>query len=289
MRPRVTLQLPALALPPARSLSGARVLLVGEGYVARALRPQLEARGARVEATARSGDWALAGEQAARSFAQASHVVVSVPPARDGSDASLQALGRLATRAEWIGYLSATSVYGDRGGQWAFEGEAPTPGIARGRRRAGAEAAWLERFPATQLFRLAGIYGPGRSPFAKLRAGTARVVDAPGHVVNRIHRDDIVRVLLLSMERPSPGDIFNVADGRPAPPGEVMDAAARMLGVRPAPRVPLDHASVSDMARSFYAETRRIDCARARHRLGWEPRFADYEAGLRAVLNAEQA
>ena len=289
MRPRVTLQLPGRPLPATRPLSGARVLLVGEGYVARALRPGLERAGARVDATARDGEWALAGPRARAAFAAASHVLVSVPPGRAaGPDPALRALGGAETRADWIGYLSATSVYGDRAGGWAFEGEAPTPGLARGVRRADAEAAWLERFSATHLFRLAGIYGPGRSPFAALRDGTARVVEAPGHVVNRIHVEDIARALLLSMARPCPGEILNIADGRPAPPWEVTDFAAHLLGLPPPPRVPLMDRSVSDMARSFYRETKRIAVGRAASRLGWTPLYPSYRAGLEAVLAADQ-
>ena len=287
MRPRVTLQLPAGPLTRTPLGPGDSVLLLGEGYVAKRLRGPLEATGARVMATQREGRHALRGPWARGAFSEASHVVVSVPPGRDGKDPALDALWGASTRARWIGYLSATSVYGDRAGQWAFEGEAPTPGLPRGVRRADSEVRWLERHAPTHIFRLAGIYGPGRNPFGRLRNGSARVVDAPGHVVNRVHVDDIVGALIRSMERPSPGDIYNIADGHPAAPGEVLDFAAELIGAERAPRVPLASEAVSPMARSFYAESKRVDITRAGTRLGWSPRFPDYRAGLRAVLYGE--
>ena len=285
MRPRVTLQLPR-AIGAPRPLAGADVLLVGDGYVASALRPHLQAHGACVRATQRDGPMALGTPDMRAAFRAASHVLLSVPPGA-GGDPVLAALQDTPSRADWIGYLSATSVYGDRAGGWAFEGEAPTPGLRRGRWRADAEAAWLERHPRTQLFRLAGIYGPDRSPFARLRAGTARVVRKPGHVVNRVHVDDITALLLRSMTRPSAGDILNVADGAPAAPGEVLDHAASLLGLPPPPRVSIRDPQLSAMARSFYRDSKRVDVSRARSRLGWAPRYPDYRAGLAAVLAVE--
>lgn len=222
-----------------------------------------------------------------QAFKQATHILVSIPPGKAG-DPTLAALDGTPTQAQWIGYLSATSIYGDRKGGWAFEGEAPTPGIARGQRRADAELAWIEAYPQTQIFRLAGIYGPGRSPFARLRDGTARIVDAPDHVVNRIHVDDIISALHLSFAAPSAGEILNLADGHPAAPGEVLDYAAKISGLPPAPRVDLYDPSVSDMARSFYAESKSVAINRAQTRLGWSPKYADYRAGLDAIWAAER-
>ncbi|MGB6230452.1 MAG: hypothetical protein WBF53_10040, partial [Litorimonas sp.] len=199
----------------------------------------------------------------------------------------LEALAETPTRARWIGYLSATSVYGDRGGRWAFEGEAPTPTLDRGRRRADAEARWLETYEQSQIFRLAGIYGPGRSPFGKIREGSARIVHAPGHVVNRIHVNDIVSALLASIARPCAQDILNLADGEPATPGEVLSYAAGLLPEPTPPVVSLDHGDVSPMARSFYAESKRVDISRAQQRLNWEPVHSTYKSGLKATLAAE--
>lgn len=286
MRGRVTLQLPENAGSPA-ALKGASVLLIGHGYVARALEPHLKTAGASVIATERDEGPCPFGSEAMRTaFARADYVLVSVPPSRSGNEPTLKALGETQTSAKWIGYLSATSVYGDRNGQWAFEGEAPTPSLDRGKRRADAELAWMERYPQTHIFRLAGIYGPGRDPFEKIRDGEARIVEAPGHVVNRIHVDDIVSALLASMARPGAQEIFNVADGHPAPPGDVLRFAAELIGADAPPTVSLDDPTVSDMARTFYAETKRIDITRAKERLGWTPRYSTYEAGLRAVLKS---
>jgi len=290
MRACVTLQLPAKTPQTAVTLHGASVLLLGNGYVARALTPHLTNAGAHVDHTSREdGPLRFGSAEMRRAFERADIVLSSIPPPKDGQDPALKALDGVTTQARWIGYLSATSVYGDRGGQWAFEGEAPTPSLARGIARASAELAWLETFPATQIFRLAGIYGPGRAPFARINAGKARIVDAPGHIVNRIHIDDIVGALLASIARPSPQDIYNIADGHPAPPGEVLRYAASLIGAKEPPTVALHDPSVSDMARTFYAETKRIDIARAKKRLGWTPQFRDYKSGLRAVLSAEQA
>ncbi|WP_189497499.1 SDR family NAD(P)-dependent oxidoreductase [Algimonas arctica] len=298
MRPRVTLQLPAAPCGHAHSavfsLHGASVLLLGYGYVARALAPVLVAAGARVQFTTRRnsaalGDAALQFDTAAMrtAFAAADIVLSSVAPSKDGYDPALVALENVQSRAAWIGYLSATSVYGDRDGQWAFEGEAPAPSLPRGTARADAELSWLETHPATQVFRLAGIYGPGRAPFERIRSDKARIIDAPNHVVNRIHIDDIVTAIMASIAQPSPQDIFNIADGQPAAPGEVMAYAAQLIGCETPPTVALNDPSVSAMARSFYAETKRIDISRAKTRLEWEPRFSNYKLGLNAILSAE--
>lgn len=292
MRPRVTLQLPATPFKRrqnhAPSLEGAAVLLIGYGYVARALASVLTQSGAHVQVTSRTDGPLRFGSAAMRDAFEAADIVVSsVPPSKDRSDPVLTPLQGVRSRAAWIGYLSATSVYGDRDGEWAFEGQAPSPSLARGAARAAAELSWLETHSTTQVFRLAGIYGPGRAPFDRIRSGKARIIDAPGHVVNRIHVDDIVSALMASMARPSPQDIYNIADGQPAPPGEVMAYAAQLIGHAIPPIVPLNDPSVSAIARSFYAETKRIDSSRAKTRLGWEPRFPNYQEGLRATLDAE--
>lgn len=284
MHPRVTLQLP-LTSAPAVTLSDSNVLLIGYGFVAQAIAPILQSAGATVQYTSRATDGIHFGSEAMRdAFERADMVLTSVPPSRDGSDPVLSALKDARSRAKWIGYLSATSVYGDRAGKWAFEGEAPTPGLNRGYRRADAELAWLETFSQTHIFRLAGIYGPGRAPFAKIIDGSARIINEPGHVVNRIHIDDIVSALTTSMAQPSPQDIYNVADGHPASPGDVLRFAAKLIGCEAPPIVSLNDPSVSPMARSFYTESKRVDISRIKTRLGWEPRFKTYRDGLKAVL-----
>jgi len=270
-------------------------LLLGAGYVARALTPGLVKDGWTVEVTTRSGETPLQGVKCHKfngaasaalqaAFSKADMIMSSIPPAKDGSDPALSELGHLSPKARWVGYLSATSIYGDRDGKWAFEGEAPSPGLPRGIARADAELAWVETIWPVHIFRLAGIYGPGRAPFEKLRAGTARTIIKQGHVVNRIHVADIVTALRLSLEQPDPQAIYNLADGHPAPPQDVLDYAAGLLGLPPAPRVQLGDPAVSDMARSFYSETKRINADKARRELGWSPKYSSYRDGLAAIL-----
>ena len=273
-------------------------LLLGAGYVARALAPQLIKDGWSVEVTTRSGQTKLqnvichkfkgAASKALQSaFINADIIISSIPPAKDGPDPALSALGHLTPKAKWIAYLSATSVYGDRQGRWAFEGEAPSPSLRRGLARANAELAWIETLWPVHIFRLAGIYGPGRAPFDKLRAQTARTIIKAGHVVNRIHVDDIISALRLSLTTPEPHVIYNLADGHPAPPQDVLDYAAGLLGLPPAPQVALDDPSVSEMARSFYQETKRINADKARQVLGWCPKHTSYRDGLAAILGKQ--
>ena len=273
-------------------------LLLGAGYVARALVPHLLKMGWDVHVTTRSGETDLenvtchafngeASEALQSAFTRADIIISSIPPSKDGTDPALTALGHLKPQARWIGYLSATSVYGDRGGKWAFEGEAPSPSLARGKARAEAEITWIETLWPVHIFRLAGIYGPGRAPFKKLRENKARTIIKDGHVVNRIHVDDIISALCLSFNTPAPFAIYNLADGHPAPPQDVLDYAAGLLGLPPAPRVDLNDPSISKMARSFYTETKRINADKARQDLGWLPKFRTYRDGLADILRVE--
>ncbi|WP_427452482.1 SDR family oxidoreductase [Litorimonas sp. WD9-15] len=273
-------------------------LLLGAGYTASHLAPALISRGYAVTVTTRDGQTDLDGvkclafdgeasDDLRKIFQSADMIVTSIPPHKDGSDPALAALGKLIPSAKWIAYLSATSVYGDRQGRWAFEGEAPTPGLKRGKARAEAEIAWVETGWPVHIFRLAGIYGPGRSPFDKLRQGKARAVIKEGQVVNRIHVDDIVSALLLSSDKPNPQAIYNLADGNPAPPQDVLDYAAQLLDLPPPPRVSVGSEDVSDMARTFYAECKRISIDRATHELGFTPTFYHFQNGLKAILKAE--
>ena len=270
-------------------------LFLGAGYVARAFAPFLLAKGWSVSVTTRSGQTNLkdvscykfngsVSKDLESAFNTADIILNSIPPGKDGPDPALAAFQNLSPQANWIGYLSATSVYGDRSGRWAFEGEAPTPRQPRGIRRADAELAWIETLWPVHIFRLAGIYGPGRSPFDKLRSGKARAIVKEGHVVNRIHVEDIVNALLLSIKTPAPFSIYNLADGHPAAPEDVLDYAAGLLGRPPAPRITLNDPSISDMARSFYLETKRVSADKIRQELGWTPKFNNYRDGLAAIL-----
>ena len=220
------------------------------------------------------------------------HVLVSAPPdplgdpvlARHGDDiAAMPALS-------WLGYLSTTGVYGDRGGGWVDETAPLRPSGERGRRRVAAEQGWLglwrDHGVPTHIFRLAGIYGPGRSAFDALRAGTAKRIDKPGQVFSRIHVEDMASILIASIEKPRPGAVYNVCDDDPAPPEAVVAHAAKLLGVEPPPLVPLDRTDLSPMARSFYDDNKRVSNRLIKTKLGVNLRYPDFRAGLTAILAA---
>lgn len=217
------------------------------------------------------------------------HILVSAAP--DGSGDPVlnrheEALA-LATDLRWLGYLSTTGVYGDTKGEWVDEGTPPNPGLARSRLRLAAEQAWLESGLPVHVFRLAGIYGPGRSAFDNLRSGTAQRIDRPDHVFGRIHVDDIANVIAASIARPSPGAIYNVTDDQPTPSAEVIAHAAQLLGMAPPPLIAYDEAKLSPMAQSFYAECRRVRNDRIKRDLGVTLQYPTYREGLAAILAAE--
>ena len=226
------------------------------------------------------------------SLDSASHVLISAAPDQNG-DPVLQALvgaiTQAAPRLAWLGYLSTTGVYGDSGGDWVTEETPIAPSTLRGQRRQAAEQAW-RAIPdlALHIFRLAGIYGPGRGPFAKLRAGIARRVIKQGQMFSRIHVDDIAQVLVASIKRPNPSAIYNVCDDRPAPPQDVISYAAELLGVPPPPEVLFEQAEMSPMARSFYSESKRIRNDRIKSELGVTLLYKDYQSVLTAMLKSER-
>lgn len=270
--------------------AGGGLLALGFGYVAQALARRLAARGVRVQGTNRSGrDGALAfdgvtmGPELAAAAAAAEMVLISIPPDPQGCPAA-RALPPLPA-ARWIGYLSTTGVYGDLAGRWAFEWtpRAPTSDIAA--RRVLAEDQWLAR--GAHVFRLPGIYGPGRSAFDRLRAGDAQRIVKAGQVFSRAHVEDIAAALEASMAKPHPGRAYNVCDDEPAPPQDVITCAAEMLGVAPPPEVPYEAADLSPMARRFYQDSKRVSNARLKAELGWRPAFPTYRDGLAAILRAE--
>lgn len=218
----------------------------------------------------------------AAAIGRATHILSSVPPDGDG-DPVLARHGRAIAEsgARWIGYLSSSGVYGDTGGAWVDEGSP----IGTGRRtaRAAADLAWQALHPAVRVFRLPGIYGPGRSPLDRVRGGQAHRIDLPGQVFSRVHVDDIVGGVLASVDR-GPAGVFNLADDRPASQNAVIEAACELLGVAPPPLLPLEEAGLSAAARAFYGENRRVANGRAKRLLGWTPRHPDHRAGLRALL-----
>lgn len=292
---------------PRRIKSQSRTaLLLGAGYCAKAMISPLREQGYEVLATTRSAEKAAAlkslgvtpiiynGAMNAalkESLSEANIILSSIPP-NDNGDPFLKSLKRplaeLTPNASWIGYLSATSVYGDRQGQWAFEDELLRPLTRRGKNRADAEIEWLETDCPVHIFRLAGIYGKGRNPFGRLKQGKARAVIKDGHVVNRIHVEDIVSALLASIAAPAPLMIYNLADSHPAAPQDVLNYAADLINAPRPPQLNHDTADISDMARSFYKETKRIDSSRAARELGWSPKYENYRKGLMATLKAER-
>ena len=230
---------------------------------------------------------------AAGCLAGATHILLSIPPDEKG-DPALDCHGAAIAAlsgVEWIGYLSTTGVYGDTGGAWVDESAAPAPTSPRSKRRVEAENAWLafgaRHGLAVHVFRLAGIYGPGRNALATVRRGAAKRIDKPGHVFSRIHVSDIAQVLAASIARPRPGAIYNVCDDEPASAAEVVAHACALLGIAPPPLISLDEADLSPMAQSFYADNRRVSNARIKTELGVALRFPDYRAGLAGLLAEE--
>ena len=281
-----------------------RLFCFGLGYTALALGRCLAAEGWRIAGTTRGIDkqaeLAAEGfqvflferdrplEDPAAALAGVTHVLTSIAPDEAGDPVLGHHVADLRRRAtlEWVGYLGTTGVYGDRGGAWVDEAAAVAPTMPRTRRRVAAEAHWLASGLPVHIFRLAGIYGPGpgRNALDAVRAGTARRIVKPGQVFGRIHVDDIVQVLRASMAKPNPGAIYNVADDEPAPPQDVIAFACRLLGVAPPPEVPYEQAELSAMARSFYADNRRVCNARIKDQLGVKLRYPTYRDGLRALL-----
>ena len=282
-----------------------QILCFGIGFSAHALATRMRDKGARVLGTTRSTSQAEAlraqgfemcifdGEQPAKGVQQAleraTHVLVSIAPG-DSGDRVLAHHGNDladALRLEWIGYLSTVGVYGDHGGAWVDEDTVPKPKSQRSVARAGAERQWLDFGDETgkpvHLFRLAGIYGPGRGPLEKLRQGQAKRIVKPDQVFNRIHVDDISRVLEASIARPRGGAIYNVADDEPAPPQDVVAYAADLLGVEAPREVAFEDAGLSPMGRGFYSENKRVSNKRIKEELGVELAYPTYREGMKAL------
>lgn len=288
---------PAAEAPP-------RFLILGHGYTARHLTPHLTARGWSVTGTTRSNAQRVAatgarpllwpGEDAAVADAirEADAILISVAPEPAGCPV-LTRWGEAvaAARPRWVGYLSSTAVYGDAQGGWVDEESPLTPASARGAERVAAERGWqalaAEHGLPLMIFRLAGIYGPGRGPLEKLRAGTARRIVKPGQVFSRIHVEDIAQVILAALDRPHPGAVWNLCDDDPVPPEVVLEHAARLLGLPVPPAEDFATAAMTPMARSFYGESKRVANARVKRDLGIAWRYPDYRAGLAALLEAD--
>ena len=276
------------------------LLSFGHGFSARALAKRLVQQGWRIIGTTRSAEKMPAiaasgvepllwpGSDISKLIHKIPHVLISAGPDNDG-DPVLNALkseiADAASGFRWVGYLSTTGVYGDHQGAWVDEDTALTPSTKRGHARVKAEAEW-QSIPDLPLhiFRLAGIYGPGRGPFAKVRNGTARRIIKKGQVFSRIHVDDIAQALELSIAAPHPGAIYNLCDDDPAPPQDVIGHAAELLGLPLPEAVDFETAEMTPMARSFYAESKKVRNDRAKEHLGWRPTYPDYKTGLAAML-----
>lgn len=290
------------------ALTDREIVFLGYGYTARALARRLKPAGWRVAATARTGQkaaliardgaraipWTEAGIDPA-AFDGASAVLVSTPPGEDGCPALAAAGEALAGRADaidWIGYLSSNGVYGDHGGAWVDEFSPLRAVSRRGLRRIAAEADWASLGATFDLpvviFRLPGIYGPGRSALDAVRDGRARRIVKDGQVFNRMHVDDIAAALEASLARPAAGALFNLADDLPSPPQDVIEYACALLAVEPPPPIPFEEAELSHMGRSFYLENKRVRNDRMKQALGVALAYPTYREGLRAILAGEE-
>lgn len=236
-------------------------------------------------------------DAARRAVQAATHILISAPPNDDGDPAFAAAHDLIAEKSDiqWLGYLSTTGVYGDTGGAFVDETAPLNPSSARSQRRVDAEAQWMSLLNdhgiPVHVFRLAGIYGPGRSPFNQIRARKAKRINKLGHAFSRIHVDDIAQILAKSIANPKPGAVYNVCDNEPAPPAEVTAYACGLLGVEPPPMEAFDvvKARMSPMALSFWNDNRRVDNRKIREELGVKLAYPDYRSGLNAVLAEEEA
>ena len=266
------------------------LLIFGLGYSAQRIAGAAKLRGWAVIATRRTADadiLAFDDESAVRSaIGNASHILSSVPPGEAGDPVLAHYGEAIATAsAVWCGYLSSTGVYGDRAGAWVDE-QSATGGGRRGARMA-ADAAWQALRRDMRVFRLPGIYGPGRSPLDRVLAGRANRIDRPGHVFSRIHVDDIASGVAASWDRGPPG-VYNLADDCPASQNAVVETACGLLGQPLPPLVALDDAGLSPEAKAYYGECRRVANGKARRLLGWRPAYRDWRAGLRAIAARER-
>jgi nucleoside-diphosphate-sugar epimerase len=277
------------------------LLSFGHGYSAQAL-SKLLPDDWRIIGTTRSEDKAATlmndgiepriwpGADLAPALNAATHLLISAGPNEDGDPVLNELRAEIAARRdqfEWVGYLSTTGVYGDHNGAWVDETTPLTPSTKRGQMRVDAEAAWQSLDLPLHIFRLAGIYGPGRGPFAKVRNGTARRIIKQGQVFSRIHVDDIAQTLAASIAQPRRGAIYNLCDNDPAPPEDVIAHAAKLLGLPIPPAQDFETADMTPMARSFYAENKKVRNDRIKTDLGVKLLFPDYRVGLASLLAAE--
>lgn len=278
------------------------LLSFGHGFSAQALAPLLLSQGWQITGTTRKEEKAARlaetgitplvwpGADLTGVLDQATHLLLSAAPSEAGDPVLLALRDEIVARRdqfEWVGYLSTTGVYGDHQGGWVDESADLVPATKRGQMRVEAEAAWQALELPLHIFRLAGIYGPGRGPFAKVRAGTARRIIKENQVFSRIHVDDIAQVLAASIAQPNPGAAYNLCDDDPAPPQDVIAHAAELLDLPVPPAIAFEEAEMTPMARSFYAESKRVRNDRIKTELGVVLKFPTYREGLASLLALE--
>jgi nucleoside-diphosphate-sugar epimerase len=283
----------------------------GLGFTGSALVLELRAKNWTASGTCREKDhqdlWDRAGVQSyyfdgndvseavESAVREASHVLVTIPPQKDAGDVVLKHCKKILTsgsQLRWLGYLSTTGVYGNRDGDWVDETSELKPEFDHQRRRLEAEGQWRDLYRKHQvpvhIFRLAGIYGPGRNLLQRVRQGSARRIDQPGLVFNRIHVEDVVQVLSASMDHPHPGEIYNVSDDLPSSPADAVAFACELLRVEVPPLIALENAELSKMGRAFYQTNKKVRNDKIKAELGVQLRYPDYKAGLRALLDTEK-
>lgn len=280
------------------------LLVFGHGFSAGALATRLLSQGWAVTGTTRSAERAEVikstgvspviwpGNDMKVHLEQATHLLISAAPDEAGDPVLREIHDQLSKQSfEWVGYLSTTGVYGDHAGGWVDEETALTPSTKRGKLRVMAEKQWQNLAVQTgwplNIFRLAGIYGPGRGPFSKVRKGTARRIIKQGQVFSRIHVEDIAQVLEASISKGGDGRIYNLCDDDPAPPQDVIAFAAELLDLPVPEAVDFETTDMSPMARSFYAESKRVRNDRIKDELGVVLKYPDYRTGLKALLDAQ--
>ena len=276
------------------------LLCFGFGFSAQALAARLDQKPWKISATSRSaegiakiekqGFHGLLFDGTLQIASDVTHLLISAPP-DDMGDPVLRVfqeqLQSLSGQLKWVGYLSTTGVYGDRGGGWVDEDSPLDPNTMRGQRRLEAEQGWLKLHSdhglPVHLFRLAGIYGPGRNQLLSALNGSAKRIIKVGQIFSRIHVDDIAGVLVASIAKPHPGRAHNVCDDEPCPPQEVVEFAANLLGLPLPPEIPFEQANLSPMAKSFYADSKRVSNRRIKSELGYKLLYPTYREGLRAL------
>ena len=274
------------------------LLCIGYGFSAQALAFDLQQVGWNIKGTtrcktrvalmAKSGVKPIIwpGDNLHQALTKASHLLISAAPNAQG-DPFLNKIDISNYKFSWVGYLSTTGVYGNHDGAWVNETSSVMPTTKRGQWRVLAEAAWSRTNVPLHIFRLAGIYGPGRGPFSKVKDGSARRIIKPGQMFSRIHVEDISQILAASIKRPRPGAIYNVCDDEPAPPQDVIAYAAQLLRLPLPPEIPFDNIDMSPMARSFYSENKCVQNTLMKSELGITLKYPNYRMGLQSLLEDE--